>query len=309
MLKVDALVNAVKKTANAKSLVIKKHSPEILTGAGIVLGAATVVTACTATLKVDDILDEHQSQVEKINMVKEDPEFANEYTEEDAVRDKAIVYIQTGVKVAKCYLPSITLGVLSVMCILSAHNIMSKRNVALMAAYKACEESLSNYREKVRERYGEDADTDIFYGLENKKIDTVEVDEETGKKKKSKKNVKVPAGQVVSQYARFFDELNDNWSKDPEQNRFFLQCAQNMMNDRLQAKGHVFLNEVYDILGLERSSAGQIVGWIRDSDEGDNYIDFNIFDGNDEVKREFVNGYNPSILLDFNVDGVIYDLI
>ena len=61
------------------------------------------------------------------------------------------------------------------------------------------------------------------------------------------------------------------------------------------------------MLGIPRSQAGAVVGWVLG--EGDDYIDFGMFDGNNMATRDFVNGYERSILLDFNVDGVIYDLI
>lgn len=309
MFDISTVTNAVQRVAGRKLLLVQKHSPEILTGLGIIGFGATVVTACTATLKVDDILTDHKDQIEKINTVANDPAYHDEYSEKDAVKDKTIVYIQTGVKIAKNYLPTITLGALSIGCILSAHNILSKRNVALLAAYKASEEAFNNYRDKVKDEYGEEKDRQLFYGLEKQKVEEITTDDK-GKEKKTKKEVEVPSGQVVSQYARFFDESNPNWTKDPEQNRYFITCVQNMMNDRLKTVGHVFLNEVYEALGFKHSTAGAVVGWIYDPKDGkDNYIDFNVFDDSSFSKREFVNGYECSILLDFNVDGVIYDLI
>lgn len=309
MFDISTVTNAVQRVAGRKLLLVQKHSPEILTGLGIIGFGATVVTACTATLKVDDILTDHKDQIEKINTVANDPAYHDEYSEKDAVKDKTIVYIQTGVKIAKNYLPTITLGALSIGCILSAHNILSKRNVALLAAYKASEEAFNNYRDKVKDEYGEEKDRQLFYGLEKQKVEEITTDDK-GKEKKTKKEVEVLSGQVVSQYARFFDESNPNWTKDPEQNRYFITCVQNMMNDRLKTVGHVFLNEVYEALGFKHSTAGAVVGWIYDPKDGkDNYIDFNVFDDSSFSKREFVNGYERSILLDFNVDGVIYDLI
>lgn len=309
MFDISTVTNAVQRVAGRKLLLVQKHSPEILTGLGIIGFGATVVTACTATLKVDDILTDHKDQIEKINKVAEDPAYHDEYSEKDAVKDKTIVYIQTGVKIAKNYLPTITLGALSIGCILSAHNILSKRNVALLAAYKASEEAFNNYRDKVKDEYGEEKDRQLFYGLEKQKVEEITTDDK-GKEKKTKKEIEVLSGQVVSQYARFFDESNPNWTKDPEKNRFLITCVQNMMNDRLKTVGHVFLNEVYEALGFKHSTAGALVGWIYDPKDGkDNYIDFNVFDASSFSKREFVNGYERSILLDFNVDGVIYDLI
>ena len=91
----------------------------------------------------------------------------------------------------------------------------------------------------------------------------------------------------------------------------FLRAQQQYANDKLIAQGHLFLNEVYDMLGLPRTKAGAIVGWVYDDNNavGDNFVDFGIYDVHRETARDFVNGYERSILLDFNVDGVIYDLI
>lgn len=309
MFDISKVTNAVQRVAGKQILVVQKHSPEILTAVGIIGFGATIVTACTATLKVDDILTEHKEQIEKINAVAEDPEYQDQYSEKEAVKDKTIVYIQTGVKMAKNYLPTITLGALSIGCILSAHNILSKRNVALLAAYKASEEAFANYRGNVQKELGEEKDRQFLYGLEKTKVEEIVTDDK-GKKKKIKKEVELPIGQIASQYARYFDECNPNWTKDPEQNRYFITCIQNMLNDRLRSVGHVFLNEAYEALGFKHSSAGAVVGWVYDPANGkDNYIDFDIFDEESFTKREFVNGYERSILLDFNVDGVIYDLI
>jgi hypothetical protein len=133
--------------------------------------------------------------------------------------------------------------------------------------------------------------------------------DENGKKIKSKKTIEVTDPNGVSQYARFFDESCVQWSKTPEYNLTFLNCQQNYANDLLHSRGHVFLNEVYDMLGIPRSQAGAVVGWVLGKDNDVGYIDFGIYDGNRMRARDFVNGYERSILLDFNVDGVIYDLI
>lgn len=109
-----------------------------------------------------------------------------------------------------------------------------------------------------------------------------------------------------SPYAAFFDEQSAAWTKNPECNKMFLLQQQNFANEKLRARGYLFLNEVYDMLGLPRTRAGQLVGWCYDEHNpcGDNYVDFNIFD---DHNREFVNGFEKSVLLDFNVDGNILD--
>ena len=112
---------------------------------------------------------------------------------------------------------------------------------------------------------------------------------------------------MISPYARFFDETVYEWKPDPLMNKCFLDAQQRYANNLLEARGHIFLNEVYDMLGFQRTREGAVVGWIKNGD-GDGYVDFGIYDGN-ERSRAFVNGHETSILLDFNVDGTIWDKI
>ena len=119
-----------------------------------------------------------------------------------------------------------------------------------------------------------------------------------------KNKVEETDNKSCSQYARFFDECSAAWQKDSKYNLMYLKSTQNLMNDRLRSRGHLFLNEVYDHLGLPRSKEGQIVGWIYDTENpiGDNFVDFGIFD--DRSKPD-ISEFENSILLDFNVDGNI----
>lgn len=296
-------------------LILKKYSPEILTAAGVIGTVGSTVLACKATLKVEDILDEAKKKSNLINAVHDgEIEVDAEYTDKDYSKDLLVNRTQTAVKLIKLYGPAITLGVLSITAILGGQHILRKRNVAVMAAYKLCEESFNNYRSRVKDELGEEKDRQFYYGITEETVKE-KVKSKDGKTKTITKKVEKTPDHLCSQYARFFDEANPNWDKSPEQNMYFLKMVQNQMNDKLQARGHVFLNEVYDALGFERSEAGQFVGWIRNRDNtameaSDGYIDFNIFDGKNYAKRAFVNGDERSILLDFNVDdGMIYDLI
>lgn len=295
-------------------LILKKYSPEILTAAGVIGVVGSTVLACKATLKVEDILDEAKKKSNLINAVHDgEIEVDAEYTDNDYSKDLIVNRTQTAVKLIKLYGPAITLGALSITAILGGQHILRKRNVAIMAAYKLCEESFNNYRSRVKDELGEEKDRQFYYGMTEETVKN-KVKSKDGKTKTVTKKVEKAPDHLYSQYARFFDEANTNWNKSPEQNMYFLKMVQNQMNDKLKARGHVFLNEVYDALGFERSEAGQLVGWVWNKDNtameaGDGFIDFGIFDGDDYAKRAFVNGDECSILLDFNVDGVIYDLI
>ena len=283
-------------------LVLQKHTPTILTATGIVGVVATTVLASKATLKLEPIIDEMEEALAVAKNVRvEAPE---KYSERDYTKDITRTYTTAVVKVGKLYAPAISLGVLSISCLISSHGIMQKRNVALAAAYKTVEEGFSAYRQRVIEEFGEEKDQEIRI----QSMKTLEVEEKDPKTGKTT-TTKVFDPNRVSDYARFFDESNPNWRRaDDQLNFFFVKQAQTYMNNLLQARGHVFLNEAYDALGIPRSQAGAVVGWVISKD-GDNFVDFGIYDSASEKARQFVNGQERSLLLDFNVDGVIYDKI
>ena len=311
-MKLEKITTSLSKLTGRSGLVLKAHSPEILLVLGITGTVASAILACRATLKVEDVLDDHREKVEKINdcweKVKEGEIALDKYSEQDHKKDLVVAYTQTAVDFVKLYGPAITLGAASIFCIISGHGIMKKRNLALVAAYKAIEEGFNAYRKRVVEEHGEEADYMYKNGLRKQEITEMAYTDADGVKHKAQKVTKLvedPNG--LSVYARFYDESCSQWSKNPEYNLMFLRSQQNYYNDMLKARGHVFLNEVYDALGIPRTQAGAIVGWVIGA-TGDNFIDFGIFDGDRMKSRDFVNGYERSILLDFNVDGVIYDL-
>ena len=221
-----------------------------------------------------------------------------------------INYVQTGVKIAKLYAPSVALGVLSVGCLVGSHSVMQKRNAALSAAYLTVDKSFKEYKQRVIDRVGEEVEKEIRYGIKAEEVVETVTDED-GNETTVTETVKMMNPNLYSDYARFFDEASPYWQKDPEYNLVFLKAQQQYANDLLRAKGRLFLNDVYDMLGIEKTKAGQIVGWVYDPENpnGDNFVDFGIYDMSKERVRAFVNGYEATILLDFNVDGNIWDLM
>lgn len=308
----STIIDSTTKAFHKVVFKVKKHSPEILLVTGITGVVTSAVMACKATTKVSEILDDAKETIDIIHEGVETGEIQGvEYTEEVGKKDLAIVYIQTGVKLAKLYGPSILLGTTSIGCILASNNIIHKRNVALSAAYTAIDKSFKGYRSRVIERFGESMDRELRYNIKNEEVKETVIDEETGKKKTVKSTVSVVDPNVYSDYARFFDELCTGYAKDAEYNLMFLKQQQNHANDLLKAKGHLFLNEVYDMLGIDRTKAGQVVGWVYDEEHpvGDNFVDFGIYSLDNAKARDFVNGRERAILLDFNVDGDILSLM
>lgn len=293
-------VNGVTSKAVMK---LKKHSPEILVVAGIAGTVVSAVLACKASTKVAEILDETKGTLDTIHDGMETGAInGQEYTTEDGKKDTVVVYAQTGMKLAKLYGPAIILGTLSITSILASNNILRKRNVALGAAYAAIDKSFKEYRGRIIERFGEQVDTELKYGIKAKKFEEIEVDPETGKEKKVKKTVMIADPNLQSDYAVYFDSKSRNYETNPDYNRMFLKAQQAFANDKLQTRGHLFLNEVLDDLDLPRTPAGQIVGWTKDGPDG--YVNFRIV----EVERETEDGrHEPALLLDFNVEGNIWE--
>lgn len=302
----NKLVSSMKLKVNKGIFKIKKHSPELLIGGAIVCGVASTISACVATTKLSKILEDREKSIEEIKEYSEREDMKEEYTKEDAENDIKIITVKSIVNIAKLYTPAFILGVTSITCMLASTNILKKRNAAISAAYATLNETFKNYRERVADRFGEDIEKEIKYNVKTEKIKTVD---ENGEE--VEKEVKKCDADGYSEYARFFDDGCNGWEKDPEYNLMFLKAQERYANDLLRTRGHVFLNEVYDMLGIPRTKAGQVVGWVYDEDNPNvnNYIDFGIFDVNKSNCRDFVNGYERVILLDFNVDGNVLEMM
>ncbi len=302
-MKFDAIMKTVNLNASKSLMKVKKHSPEILIVSGVVGVVTSTVLACKATTKVSDILEETKGTMETIKSGIENGNInGKDYTAEDGKKDTVIVYTQTGLKLAKLYSPAFVVGALSVTAILASNNILRKRNVALGAAFATIDKSFKDYRKRVVERFGEKVDEELKYGVKAKKYEEVVVDPETGEEKTVEKTVNLVDPNLKSDYAVYFDTASRNYEKNADYNMMFLRAQQNYANDLLASKGYLFLNDVLDMLDLPRTKAGQIVGWTANGPDG--YVNFRIMD----VDREFEDGHTePAILLDFNVEGNIWD--
>lgn len=303
------IINKATRLLSSTQYQVKKHSPEILMVAGIAGTIVGTVLACKATTKVSEIIEEKNKNVEDVHTCLENN--TKEYTEEDSKKDLTIIYAQTGVKLFKLYAPAIGVMALSFASIIAGHKVLKKRNIAIAAAYAAIDKGFKQYRKNVIEEFGEGVDQQMRFSLKSKEIKKKDKDGKTVKETEYYIDPDANPLDNISEYARFFDASSENFAKDPEYNMMFLRRQQDYANEMLKARGHLFLNEVYDLLDIPRSKAGQVVGWVYDKNgntKGDNYVDFGLY-RNDQGTRRFVNGLEYNILLDFNVDGVIYDLI
>lgn len=303
----NLIPTAISRKIASQGLLASEHAPRVLFVGGVVGMVGSTVLACRATLKIEGVLDQIESDKEQalqVNAVTNDPRYEGDatYTDKELQKDLHIIKVRGVGQVVKLYAPSVVLGTVSIAALTKSHNILKDRNLALAAAYAAVDGAFARYRERVIEMFGEEMDNDIRY--ESEQVDIV--NEETGEISTVTRAIDAPG----SVYARFYDEESSrNWSTNPDINTAFLRTVQNYMNDRLRMRGHVFLNEAYDELGLSHTKPGAVVGWRWNKDSGDDYIDFGIWDSSKEVVLDFFNGREGAILLDFNVDGIIYDKI
>lgn len=313
-------VNTLTRSFHKVGFQLKKHSPEIMVVAGVIGTVASAVMACRATTKIEGVLEETRNNVEMVHKGVEAGKVYSKdekgdlvpvpYTEEDGKKDLTIYYAKTAVEFGKLYGPSVILGVASIACILGGHHILRKRNLALAAAYATEQLGFKEYRSRVIERFGKELDKELKYNIKAKEIEETVVNED-GTEQTVTRTVQYADPNEHSSYARFFDEACAGWQKDSEYNLLFLRHQQNYANEKLKAEGFLFLNDVYEMLDIPKTKAGQLVGWIYDEKNpiGDNYVDFGIYDVTDPCKRRFVNGDERNILLDFNVDGNIWEMM
>lgn len=283
-------------------LKISKYAPEILTGVGIAGVVGGTVIIAKASTKLELLVLEFEERKLLIDSKRAEINSAGEpvHTDKEIQKDLAHTYVWFVLQLGKLFGPGVSLEAASIVSILAAHGIMRRRAVALLGAYKAVEQAFTEYRKRIAAEFGDDKELDVFRGIRTEKIE----DPETGKKK----TVKTMDPRDAGIFTRVFDEFNPNWRPTPELNFAFLKSQQMYANDRLNIQGHLFLNEVFDSLGLPRQPMGQVLGW-KLGGEGDNFVDFGIVgDVGDHVRR-FVNGEEPSVWLNFNVDGVVHDLI
>ena len=298
------LVPKVKFIVGRGGLLLKKHSPDILFGLGVIGMVGSAVMASKASVNLTEVRTENA-----VSAMDERKRLNTLGLEQDSAEYKQAVgrkHISNSFSYVKMYAPAVSVGAASIAMLVVGHQTNKKRVASALAAYAIVERAYTQYRGRVVEKYGSETDNNFRFGkAENRSYSTLNED---GKKVKVKNRVWT-LDDESSEYARFFDEFSVVWRNEPSLNLYFLKTQQAYFNDMLITRGHVFLNEVYDSLGIPRTKAGAVVGWVKreiDPLSGDGYIDFGLVS---DLNAAFINGHEASVLIDPNVDGVIYDLL
>lgn len=295
----------LRKSFKKAQLTVRKHSPEILMVAGVIGTVAGAVMACKETLELEDVLDECKQ--EKMEL-EEQYAMCEEYSEDALKKDKVKLTIKQAAKIVKLYAPSVIMEVTSIGVIFASNDIMRKRNASMAAAYATLNSMYKRYRQNVIESYGEEVDKDMRFGVKHEKV--TEIDEDGNKVKIDARIVDLDnTALAISDYSRFFQSGCKGFdASSGRYNLLYLKGIQAMFNNKLIADGYVMLNDVYRELGFDTIPEGWSIGWVYDEANpiGDNYIDFGLYEARNKNQRA-VNDWEPVILMDFNVDGNLYE--
>ena len=295
----------LRKSFKKAQLTVRKHSPEILMVAGVIGTVAGAVMACKETLELEDVLDECKQ--EKIEL-EEQYAMCEQYSEDALKKDQVKLTIKQAVKIVKLYAPSVIMEATSIGVIFASNDIMRKRNASMAAAYATLNSMYKRYRQNVIESYGEEVDKDMRFGVKHEKV--TEIDEDGNKVKIDARIVDLDnTALAISDYSRFFQSGCRGFDENSGRyNILYLKGIQAMFNNKLIADGYVMLNDVYRELGFDTIPEGWSIGWVYDETNpiGDNYIDFGLYEARNKNQRA-VNDWEPVILMDFNVDGNLYE--
>lgn len=287
------VLETVRKNIGKVQLTMIRKSPEITLGLGIAAGVAAVGYTIWATIKAVETYNDTVTKLNQAEKVLDDEE-----EKEDAIEK---IKIHRDLEWVKLYAPAIALETASILFTVKSHKIMRGRNTALVMSVAAVTKELNDYRQRMKEAIGEEQENDIFN--EASTFTTVKTNSDGSTEEKVEKT-----NNHGSQYSAFFDASSGVWEKDTTYNLAFLKSKEMILNNRLRIRGYMFLNEVYSELGLPKTRAGQYVGWVVGSTDGDGVIKFiDIATGMDIADLDDLD--DPTVLLDFNVDGDIINIL
>lgn len=315
MKKEEMMLKATQMLAKGK-FKLKKAGPTIMIVGAAIGGVTAAVLACKATLKAEEIIAEHNAQIETIHATKAQVDSGEMQLKDDMKKDITATYVHTAVWLAKVYAPAVTLGSLSLACMFGSHHIMSRRNASLTAAYIAIDKAFNEYKGRVTERFGDRVQQELEHSIKAVEVESTAKNED-GTEEVIREYADV-ARDANDPYSMIFDESCSLWEKDSMLNAMTIRNVENAANRKLRTNGHLFLNEVIDMLdpygkGCHRTAVGQVAGWIYDpkDETKQNCVSLgtHCYVPGNEALNDFINGDERSVTLHFNCDGPIINKI
>lgn len=287
-----------KKIYNSVKSGLVKAAPGLMITCGIAGVAVGSYKAAQVTPMAKEAIAEFKATRDAIEQHEEDPEAKRECIKAG--------YRSLGSTLLHAYAKPVLFVTGGTALILGGHGIVSKKLATTTASLISTDRIFRNYRNNVIEDQGEEADFRYRTGVKTVNVETVEQDVR-GRKRKVNKEYDVLEELVNDPFLKLFDESNPNFTKNPTRNLDFLRQQVDFLNRRLVAEGFVSLNDVLYQLGYNRCAEGSIYGWFYDPDNPNchNEIDIGIKDIRRKTIQNAINGYEPVILLNFNVDGLI----
>lgn len=295
--------STITRLASRAGTSLAKNYPTIALAAGVVGFAGTIGLAIHATNKSQHVIGNHVSDIHHTRerfKKQNDP-----YSPEQFKKDQIAIWTNTVKELSKNYAPTMALGVASIAALISGQSVLSNRLNTMTIAYEGTRTILKSYRKNVKEEVGEEKELELYSAsasdARERLVETGVIDPDA-------------SGYDFEGTTFWFDSSTSpmNYQDSDMMNANFLRDVENAMNRRLQQRGHLFLNDVYEALGMEDTPLGTQIGWINIPGKIESYVDFGFDTKINETVMGRIKEASPdknAFLLDLNVDGVIWNMI
>ena len=294
-----------------------KHSPELLLGTSIASGNGATVCGCIATKKMEAINERHKEALDILHKDypgRDDGESSDENREYRRMVTKE--YGRYWFDIAKAWAPCVGLTLASGTAALASFKIINGRLVVAETAFAGVTKAFEQYRDNVIEDQGEEKD--LYYasnGALKKKQELIAKGKYKEKEKKYDNGVQtIDLTKVDDVFHYYFNEDTVDfrrYSSSPYYNMTLLCSTQEMFDSRLKDDGIVFLDDIYQYLGLDMKTLlaeraqGRTYGWVLDcyTEDGmpnDQHVLFGIYEYNDTQHKLFRAGQINDVMLHFN---------
>lgn len=261
-----AIVDKAISLGNKGLTLVKPHLPTIMVVAGSASVVAGAFFACKATLKVDQVLEEHNAIMSHVReSIEKLPE--GRLTKREIMSDKLQCYAATAGKLCRLYAPAIGLSLAGFAAIFSGFGMIKRWHALAVSSVAALDEKFGKYRAGVIKKYGKEVDKQLAGEIiETTKQEIKKIDEETGEEKAEEVDAITGItfeNLVEDDFTRVFDCSNPRWENDYLFNDNFFKNLIHYYTKHLQSHrmDHVFFNTILKECGFRETGIGHFYGW------------------------------------------------